>query len=326
MKKLLILLLLTSSVFASNNQDKLNNIETLNNFVFASCNKRTNTQELWTDINRDTPELFIWGGDIIYGDKKPYQHDLVKKYSLLNQVEGYKQLKTQTPIIGVWDDHDYGVNNGDHTNPKKYFAKKALLDFLEEPLLSPRWEHSGVYTSYTFGTGEKKVKFILLDNRFNLSKKGGILGGKQRAWFEQELSNSDAKIHFIVTGMPFLPSSMVWTEEWSDYPSSKAYMLETLNKYKPSGVIFLTGDKHFGAISQKENLIEIMSSGMTHGPSKIFYPLLRKRFHNPYFQLNYAFINIDWDATPLQVTAQIKGRENKVAIERVLKLNGIYFQ
>lgn len=322
---LLSILFVLPHALANQNQSKLDSLETITKFAFGSCNREWFKQRLWNDIVQDKPELFLWGGDIIYGDKKPNKHNLEKKYQILNDIPGYKKLKETTPVIGVWDDHDYDMNNGDRTNPRKERAKKALLDFLDEPQNSARWNHSGIYTSYTFGPKDKRVKFILLDVRYNLKKKTEILGEEQKNWLESELASSDAKIHFIVSGMPVLPASMFWTEEWSDYPRAKKGLFEILKKHKTPGVIFLTGDKHFGAITQKDNYVEIMSSGMTHLAPKVFRPLLRRRFKNTYFGYNYGLITIDWDSNPIKVKAQIKGRAQEVGAERTLKLNELSF-
>lgn len=70
---------------------------------------------------------------------------------------------------------------------------------------------------------------------------------------------------------------MFWTEEWSDYPQSKKYVLDLLEKDQTPGVIFLTGDKHFGAMTQRNNLVEVMSSGMTHTAPRIFHPISKKK-------------------------------------------------
>jgi hypothetical protein len=45
----------------------------------------------------------------------------------------YSQLRTKTGIIGIWDDHDYGVNDGDSRNPAKIRIKQIYLDYLDEP-------------------------------------------------------------------------------------------------------------------------------------------------------------------------------------------------
>jgi alkaline phosphatase D len=51
-------------------------------------------------------------------------------------VKEMKELGTQ--IIGTWDDHDYGVNDGNKTFIHKNYTREWFLDFLEEPSDSPR--------------------------------------------------------------------------------------------------------------------------------------------------------------------------------------------
>lgn len=42
------------------------------------------------------------------------------------------------PVIGTWDDHDAGVNDGNSLFPPKLAFKKLFLDAMGEPLDSPR--------------------------------------------------------------------------------------------------------------------------------------------------------------------------------------------
>ena len=37
----------------------------------------------------------------------------------------------QTQIIGVWDDHDYGLGNGDKNFIGKELVKQAFFDFID---------------------------------------------------------------------------------------------------------------------------------------------------------------------------------------------------
>ena len=41
-------------------------------------------------------------------------------------------IKLGTKIIGVWDDHDYGLNNGDKNFPLKHEVRDVFLDFVNE--------------------------------------------------------------------------------------------------------------------------------------------------------------------------------------------------
>jgi alkaline phosphatase D len=51
----------------------------------------------------------------------------------------YKDLlDSRAKIIGVWDDHDYGSNNADYTMKSKFVMRELYLDFLGEPMDTPR--------------------------------------------------------------------------------------------------------------------------------------------------------------------------------------------
>jgi hypothetical protein len=60
----------------------------------------------------------------------------------------YKVFKAKTPqIIGVYDDHDYGVNNGDMTFARKHLYREMYLNFIGEPQGTERRleKDSGIY-------------------------------------------------------------------------------------------------------------------------------------------------------------------------------------
>ena len=70
--------------------------------------------------------------------------------------------RSKVPVIGTYDDHDFGINNGGSDYADKEGSQALLLDFLGEPADSARRQRSGVYTSYTFGTSYPVVQIILL--------------------------------------------------------------------------------------------------------------------------------------------------------------------
>src|SRR3954453_1080486 len=78
--------------------------------VFGSCGPQDKPQLIWDAINDVRPDLFIFGGDNIYGDTKDMKV-LRQKYDKLAAQPGYRKLKSQCPIIATWDDHDYGLND-----------------------------------------------------------------------------------------------------------------------------------------------------------------------------------------------------------------------
>lgn len=69
-------------------------------------------------------------------------------------------------MIGIWDDHDYGINDGDASYSDKLASQKLFLEFLDEPPESPRWHRPGLYNAWTFGNPPHQTMVILLDTRY----------------------------------------------------------------------------------------------------------------------------------------------------------------
>ena len=280
----------------SSNQDQLNNIKNITRFAFGSCNNQTQPQPLWRDVINNKPDLWVWGGDVIYADWEEH-YDIKASYEKQFKQPDYSELRSKTPIIGIWDDHDFGGDNEDGTNPQKKENQKLFLDFIEEPTVSPRRVQEGIYTSYEYGDADRRIKFIMLDNRYfkGLDPAYPMLGKKQWDWVENELKNSKAKITFIVAGLSVLSPPLPISEEWAEMPMEEDRMLNLLDKYHTKGVVFLTGDKHFSTVFMNWGHLEFLSSGLTHYLTDWraqWY--LRRKFPDTYFGRSYGLIDIEW--------------------------------
>lgn len=286
---------LSLSCFAETNFEKLKNLKELNRISFGSCNDQGDDQPLWNDLIKQKPDLWIWGGDNVYADWMT-RGSISLAYAFQNKNPQYHLFKKQTPIIGTWDDHDFSSDNADGNFTDKIKSQQEHLDFLEVPKDSLIRQQEGIYTSYEFGQQSRRIKIIILDNRYfkNLDPKYPILGKVQWDWLEQELLFSTAKMHFIVTGLPVLSPLIPFTEEWAQ-TSELSRMLELLKRTKPKGVIFLTGDKHFSSIYKRWGHLEFMSSGMTHVADKKTWFYLSKKYPTTYFGLSYGQIDIQWE-------------------------------
>ena len=64
---------------------------------------------LWAPIISNDPDLFIWGGDIIYSDTEDMK--FMKKLQQMKNDSLYPALE-KSSCLGTWDDHDYGLNDG----------------------------------------------------------------------------------------------------------------------------------------------------------------------------------------------------------------------
>lgn len=319
--KFVLLILLSFSAMASNS-DRLANLKTINRFVFGSCNNQNKPQPLWNNMLKQNPDLFLWGGDIVYADKE--KPNLALAYQKQSENKDWQNFKSKIPYVGIWDDHDFGNNDADGHFAGKKDSQRMLMDFLEEPQNSPRRTQEGVYTSYTFG----KVKFILLDNRyfFKLDPNAMMLGEAQWKWLEDEVKNSKAKITFVMTGLSILSPQHPGGEGWPFYPSERDRLLDIMDRYTNSGVVFLTGDMHFSSIFHRHNHLEFLSSGMTHRIPRIVWWYMGLRYETSFFGLSYGQVDIKWDQDQPIVTLVIKNRHGEEFHKRTFRYNNKEWQ
>ena len=142
------------------------NAAEFNTLAFGSCNHGHLPQPMWSVIESHDPDLFLWTGDVVYADTTDPVR-MKQKYRQQLERPEYQQFTSKIPVIGTWDDHDFGINNGGKKHPTKAQAQQMFLDFLGEPQGTERRKQEGVYTSYTYGEGQNTVKLYLLDVRYN---------------------------------------------------------------------------------------------------------------------------------------------------------------
>lgn len=300
---------------------------------FGSCNLHQKDQGFWQTIFEQSPDLFIAIGDNIYGDTFDMK-TLDRKYRELKNNPLYRQFITEIPMLGTWDDHDFGWNNsGSDYEPKKQ-SQQLFCDFFNVPDTSARRKRPGIYESYDLGSGEKSIKIILLDTRFNrdqprLFSEGemgerekaqdsrDILGPEQWDWFEEELRTSRASVHVIVSSIGVFSTSMRVTEDWDKFPYAHQKMIDLLERYRPANPIILTGDKHFAGIFEREigqskmKVLEVMSSGLTHAAPVVSRPFIRTFFRSREIFLgrNFGELEFDWGQGVVKVIVKdISGR------------------
>lgn len=235
--------------------------------LFGSCGHQDKNIPIFDAINKEQSDLFIFLGDNIYGDTNNMSV-LANKYQRLGAKPGFKTLKAQTPIIAMWDDHDYGQNDAGKEYPHKEESRQIMLDFWQEPANSPRRTRpDGIYTSYTYGEGEQTVQVIMPDLRWNrdalnavskleydtkrkLNNQGpyspshvkgaSMLGEAQWQWLEQELKKP-AAIKLIASSLQLLPDFTGW-ESWANFPDDRKRLFTLIKKHKVNGVVIISGD------------------------------------------------------------------------------------
>lgn len=297
--------------------------------AFGSCNRQNLPQPLWPVISENSPDLWIWGGDNIYGDSKNAEI-IAGHYATQVQQPGYSAFSKRFPIVGTWDDHDYGWNNAGKDYPIKQVTQNLALDFMQVPAEDPRREREGIYGAYDFGPEGKRVKVVLLDGRYFATGKKALnpelIGGAQKTWLTKELQESTAQIHLIVSGIQVISEEHSW-ESWAQYPTDREWLLNLIVATKTPGVIFISGDRHIHELSQMKDprvdypLIDATSSGLTHSWENFKGEPNKHRIGKVHKQLGFGLIHIDWHApSSVPVRVEIRDAANQVVNKVTLEL------
>ena len=323
-------LLLFVISFSTYSQDKTYSI------AFGSCDNQKLKNELWKSIDLNHPLAWIWVGDNVYSDTED-MNELKENYAIQKNDSEYLEFISNKQIVGTWDDHDYGLNDGGEEYPYKKESQQLLLDFLGTPKDAPERFRDGVYNSKVMDFDGNKVKIIVLDTRFfrssttkstnskkrlqpNVYGQGTILGEAQWKWLAEELISSDAQFNVIVSSIQFV-SDKHGFECWGNFPHEIDKLEKMIIESKAKGTFLISGDRHIATFSSKKipnlayPLIDFTSSGLTHVYSNF------SREENPYqvgkvvTEKNFGLIQFDFANN--RVIMQIRGLENKFLGENI---------
>ena len=297
----------------------------ITNFTFGSnyYGRYLKDEDIFQKIINHNSNLWIWLGNAVYLDKPQFNYfkntqekmewNFIKTlYEKAKNNEYYKKLNEKMPVIGTWGDEEYGNLNGDEENNLKEGFKQYYLDFLDADTLDQRRNlvDMGLYSTYSFGRGDRTVRFILLDLKYNQSSylnndKYDMLGDRQWDWLENIFKNKKETYTFICLSNQILSNDRFIIKKW--YSDSRKKLFNLIGKYKRDGVIFLSGGIGFAQILKTfcplpnigYNLYECTSSGLSY--SNKFYSFVDNIYHNDYLiegtnynGINFGQVKINW--------------------------------
>jgi alkaline phosphatase D len=331
----ILLLLLGCSVPRSPGDKPLTRI------AFGSC-INTNVHPMLERTLKTPFDLFVLLGDNIYADTTNMLV-MQRKYDALKQSRFLRGLRRKAPVLAIWDDHDFGANDAGAEYPMKPQSQKLFLDFMDEPVDSPRRQREGVYDAQLFGPPGRRVQVILLDTRYfrsllstgvnNVVPSGGkyipnpdpaatMLGEAQWAWLKQQL-RVPAELRIIATGIQFI-SEFSGGEAWANLPREKQRLLDLLARTDASGVVFISGDRHWAELSRLERpgkypLYDLTSSALTQKhPRGTPTPNRYRADPVTWHDANLGLILIDWNSPEPRVTLQLLDVNGKVRIQKTI--------
>ena len=111
---------------------------------FGSCITEKRDQPIWKAIEKENINEFFFMGDNVYGDSKD---GLLKEMeiSYLKQKDMFPEWLYTKKLNAIWDDHDYGRNDGGTEYPLKDEAQRLFLEFWNVDENDPRHKRNGIY-------------------------------------------------------------------------------------------------------------------------------------------------------------------------------------
>lgn len=232
--------------------------------------------QIYDTIATHQADFMFWLGDNIYlregewnsraGVQYRYRH--TRFHPALQQV-----MRTGSHLA-IWDDHDFGPNDGDST----YQLRKMTADVFKQVWPNPTWvdaEH--LYTNYRIGD----VEIFLMDDRSYRAPNSApdsvpkpFLGKKQLNWLIQSLKASDANFKIIAIGTQVLSNCDMFEGYFFGYEQELDEMLRRIKENQIEGVLFFSGDKHLTELSRYDYpglypLFDLTVSPFTSFPTPI---------------------------------------------------------
>ncbi len=213
---------------------------------FISCANDTSFR-VWEEMAKHNLDLLCLSGDTPYIDTA----DLTlirQKHRHFLKVTSLAALGKSVSTVGTWDDHDFGLNNGNGLSAadRKVRTRKAFTEYRAHDKYG--LNHEGVYHKVDMGA----MEVFLLDPRwFSQTAPSPVdpnqstcFGSIQWQWILDAIRNSKAPFKVILQGQIWQDKKNSETDDMFTYYTERDALLDTIKNEKIPGVVLFGGDIH----------------------------------------------------------------------------------
>ena len=204
--------------------------------------------EILNSMNSKPSDFMLWLGDNTYTREADYGSisGLNYRYQHTRADKNLQPFLASRNHYAIWDDHDYGNNDGCKTYPLKETTLALFKSYWGNKTYGQN--NQGVYSQFSFSDAD----FFLLDDRFfrdfqfmddSMFPNKTQLGEEQLQWLFNNLTQSRAIFKFIAVGGQFLNENTD-KESYNFFKKERERIINFIVTQKINGVIFLTGDRH----------------------------------------------------------------------------------
>ncbi len=220
--------------------------------VFGSCPKWQDDriQPIWPWVAHWEPDILFWIGDNIYADA--LDPDILREeYRRQREIPALQPVIHNISSLAVWDDHDFGLNNHDRTNPVKDGAYEVFLEYWPNPSFGLP-DVKGIFYTYTWG----QVEFFVIDGRWYRdpdedpdTPEKTMLGAAQYKWLTEKLDASTAVFKVLVSGSGWSKNKGEGGDSWAAFLHERNRLFDFIRDSEITGVVMMSGDTHIGELN-----------------------------------------------------------------------------
>ena len=287
--------------------------------------------DILTSIAEKNPDIMLWMGDNVYYREPdfytPAQMDL--RYRDARDTPEMQKLLATAVNIAAWDDHDYGPNNAD----RSYRMREEALDIFRRYWANPGYGiegTKGIFTRYKYSD----LEFFIMDDRYHRAPNEledpdkDFFGERQLQWLMDGLAGSNATFKLVVVGNQ-ATNRMNRHEALVHFEREYEKLMKFLDSHEISGVVFLSGDRHFSELLKTERedrypIYEFTSSPLSAGTFDRIDET--DEFHNPQRidgtlvnTQNFGMVRVDGKRGERRLTLQTYDASGKKLWEYVIK-------
>lgn len=222
-------------------------------FAFASCTRTASNGQVFDAIRDLDPLFFILGGDYGYEDlvsADPLKFAAV--YGRNVRMPAQQSMLLATPLVYVWDDHDYGGNDADRYSRSRPAVREAYEQYV--PHYGLTGADGPIYQAFSVG----RVRFLITDTRSARDRETSpptMLGEQQKEWLKQELvaARDTHALIVLVNGVPWIAPEQAGADHWAGFAEERAEIATFIDEHDIENLVMLSGDAHMVAIDDGTN-------------------------------------------------------------------------
>lgn len=215
--------------------------------VLLSCVKKKDTAPVWEEIRALKPDILCLSGDTPYIDTSNLNSVRAKHRAFL-QEEPLAKIGKRTSVVGTWDDHDFGRNNGNGLSMGS--GARATRQGFVEYRAHARFggNDGGIYHKSDLGA----VEIFHLDPRtFSQlepspvdSEQTTCFGKTQWEWLRKSLKESKAPFKVLSMGAIWQDKGNSETDDMFTYWYERDALFDFIREERIGGVVLHGGDIH----------------------------------------------------------------------------------